>query len=87
MELMSVGVRQIDNSTFQIIGTASLDTNMTREILIEKVVKLAEIAERNHGVSKQEFAHTMPTNVVVHATYMFQSGIDVQSFLSDCENV
>lgn len=88
MEMLSVGVKQIGDGIFQIIGTANLDIDITQNLLIEKVAEFAEKAERNHGIPQQEMvAHTMPANVVVHATYMFLSGADIEAFLDECRDM
>lgn len=88
MENMSVQVAQIGNNVFQIIGKADLDSDLIRCFLLNKVAKFAERAERNHGIPQQNnVAHTMPSDVVVHATYMFLSGSDIFAFLKECEDI
>ncbi|HBC84651.1 MAG TPA: hypothetical protein DCZ30_04340 [Clostridiales bacterium] len=82
-----VGVKWISNNTVQMIGSTNLNSNIIKADLISMVVKLAEIAEMNHGVPVNEFAHTVPAKIVVYATYMFLSGTDMESFLNDCKNL
>ncbi len=88
MEQMSVEVTQIGKNVFQVIGKANLDCDFARGFLLGKVVEYAEKAERNHGISQLEYvAHTMPANLVVHATYMFLSGADIEAFLNECKDI
>lgn len=88
MDKMSVQVTQIGNNVFQIIGKADFDSDLIRCFLLNKVADFAERAERNHGIPQpNNVAHTVPSNVVVHATYMFLSGADINEFLKECREI
>lgn len=88
MENMSIRVKPIADNVFQIIGKADFDCYRSRCLLINKIVEFVERAERNHGIPQpNDVAQTMPANVVVHATYMFLSGADIQAFLKECKDI
>lgn len=82
--MMSVQVTQIGNNVFQIIGKADVANELCQAFLLDKVTKLAEKAERHHGVPQNNIAHTTPAELVVHATYYFLSGVDIEAFLKEC---
>lgn len=88
MEHLLVGVLQISDNVFQIIGKAEVDHDIAKLILLNGVLRIIEKAEKNHGIPQpSEVVHTTPTKVMVHATFMFLSRADVQMFLKECEDI
>lgn len=88
MEILSVGVAQIDNNVFQIIGKADSDHDIVKKILLNKVLFFIEKAEKNHGIPQpNEVVHTTPTKVMIHATFMFLSVSDIEMFLKECKDI
>lgn len=86
MELITI--KQIGNNIFQIIGKSNQSNEFVKTCLVREIAKLAEKAEECRGIPQQEFeAHDLPDNIVVHATYMFQTGTDIQKFLNEFENI
>lgn len=85
MEL--VGIKQIGDNTFQIIGIANENNDIIKAKLIAIVSSLAEKAEKNNGIPKYEYARTTPAKVIVHSTYSFMSGADVKTFLRECKDI
>lgn len=82
-----VGIKQIGNNTFQIIAIAYQDNDLIKANLIAIVANLAEKAEKNHGIPKEEYAHTGPAKLIVHSTYSFMSEADIEAFLNECQNI
>ena len=88
MAYLSVGVSPIGNNVFQIIGKAEVDHDIVRLMLLNGVLRIIEKAEKNHGIPQpSEVVHTTPTKVMIHATFMFLSGADIEMFLKECEDI
>lgn len=88
MMTASVVVKQIASNMFQIIGSCNDRNVFTRIQIFEQVVKFANAAERNGGIPQQkEEICSMPADLMIHATYMFMSQTDIETFVRECGHI